>query len=435
MEGMKKSRIEWKGFLVLAIMLGVLGGSAKPLPAEAGLLDDLKNAITGKKSVIQQLDEEINQFRSAVTQTQAKKQTLQGELNQIISTDKSLAGQINNTENKISLTAREIDEINSEIRTKEEIIAGHQLALSESLRNLSDKDRVSLVEVLLGYERTTDLWNDLASLDKFRASVEGRVTELDLVKQTLAQKRAAEEAEKNKLATLKNKLADEKKIVAQNKANKDKLLTATKNQEAEYQKLLADRLEKKRLVEEEIRKLEAEINLTVNPSALPSTGKGVLAWPLDKIVITQYFGNTAFATANAQVYNGNGHNGVDFGIPTGTAVKAALSGTVLGAGDTDTACQGASYGKWVLIQHGNGLTTLYAHLSLIKVSSGQTVTTGEIIGYSGNTGYSTGPHLHFTVFASDGVKVGTLQSKVPGCGVYTLPLGAKESYLNPLSYL
>ena len=248
MEGMKKSRIEWKGFLVLAIMLGVLGGSAKPLPAEAGLLDDLKNAITGKKSVIQQLDEEINQFRSAVTQTQAKKQTLQGELNQIISTDKSLAGQINNTENKISLTAREIDEINSEIRTKEEIIAGHQLALSESLRNLSDKDRVSLVEVLLGYERTTDLWNDLASLDKFRASVEGRVTELDLVKQTLAQKRAAEEAEKNKLATLKNKLADEKKIVAQNKANKDKLLTATKNQEAEYQKLLADRLEKKRLV-------------------------------------------------------------------------------------------------------------------------------------------------------------------------------------------
>lgn len=432
---MERSKGEWKGFLVLAVMLGVLGATAKPLPAEAGLLDDLKNALTGKKSVIQQLDEEINKYRSAVTETQAEKQTLQGELNKIISTDKQLAGQINNTEGKISNTNQVINEINSEIRTKEEIIAGHKLAMAESLRNLSDQDRVSLVEALLSYDRTADLWSDLASLDKFRTSVEVRVGELDQVKQTLAQKRAAEEAEKAKLAELKEKLADEKKIVAANKAEKDRLLTTTKNKEAEYQKLLADRLEKKRLVEEEIRKLEAEINLTVNPSALPSTGKGVLSWPLDKIVITQYFGNTAFATANAQVYNGNGHNGVDFGIPTGTAVKAALSGTVLGAGDTDTACRGASYGKWVLIQHSNGLTTLYAHLSLIKVANGQTVTTGEVIGYSGNTGYSTGPHLHFTVFASDGVKVGTLQSKVPGCGVYTLPLGARESYLNPLSYL
>jgi len=432
---MNKSRPEWKGFLVLVGMLVVLGASAKPLPAEASLLDNLKNALTGKQSVIQQLDQEINQYRSAVTQTQAKKQTLQGELNQIIQTDKTLAGQLKNTEGKISAAAKTINEIASEIKTKEEIIADHQLALAESLRQLSDKDRLSLVETLLAYDQTAELWDDLASLDKFRTSVEDRVAELNQVKQTLAQKKAAEEAEKTKLAQLKAKLADEKQIVAQNKVAKDKLLTATKNEEASYQQLLADRLEKKRLVEEEIKKLEAEINLTVNPSKLPATGKGVLSWPLDKIVITQYFGNTAFASANPQVYNGSGHNGVDFGAAVGTEVKAALSGAVLGAGNTDTACQGASYGKWVLLQHPNGLTTLYAHLSLIKVVAGQTVTTGEVIGYSGNTGYSTGPHLHFTVFASDGVKIGTLQSKVPGCGVYTLPLGAKESYLNPLSYL
>lgn len=432
---MHKSRLEWKGVLVLVGMLAMVGASAKPLPAEASLLDSLKNALTGKQTVIQQLDQEINQYRSAVTQTQQKKQTLQGELNQIIQTDQTLTGQLKNTEGKISAAAKTIDAIASEIKTKEEIIADHQLALAESLRQLSDKDRLSLVETLLAYDQTAELWDDLASLDKFRTSVEDRVAELNQVKQTLAQKKAAEEAEKTKLAQLKAKLADEKQIVAQNKVAKDKLLTATKNEEASYQQLLADRLEKKRLVEEEIKKLEAEIDLTVNPDKLPATGKGVLSWPLAKIVITQYFGNTAFASANPQVYNGSGHNGVDFGAAVGTEVKAALSGTVLGAGNTDTACQGASYGKWVLIQHPNGLTTLYAHLSLIKVVAGQTVTTGEVVGYSGSTGYSTGPHLHFTVFASDGVKIGTLQSKVPGCGVYTLPLGAKESYLNPLSYL
>ena len=108
---------------------------------------------------------------------------------------------------------------------------------------------------------------------------------------------------------------------------------------------------------------------------------------------------------------------------------------MIGAGDTDKTCQGASYGKWILIEHDNGLSTLYAHLSLIKVSEGQIVTTSQLIGYTGNTGYSTGPHLHFTVYASQGVKVGSLKSKVAGCGTYYLPLASPNSYLNPLNYL
>ena len=93
-----------------------------------------------------------------------------------------------------------------------------------------------------------------------------------------------------------------------------------------------------------------------------------------------------------------------------------------------------SYGKWIMLKHANGLSTLYAHLSLQSVSVGQQVATGQILGYSGNTGYTTGPHLHFTVYASSGVQILNRRSSVCGA-TYTMPIADLKAYLNPLLYL
>jgi murein DD-endopeptidase MepM/ murein hydrolase activator NlpD len=151
--------------------------------------------------------------------------------------------------------------------------------------------------------------------------------------------------------------------------------------------------------------------------------------------ITQYFGNTPFSTANPQIYNGHGHSGVDLAASPGTPIKAARGGTILGTGNTDVTCPGASYGKWVFIKHDDGLSTLYAHLSTFAVSKGQTVTRGQVIGYSGTTGYATGPHLHFAVFASSGSEIASFASKSCAGKTYTMPVGDLSAYLNPLSYL
>jgi murein DD-endopeptidase MepM/ murein hydrolase activator NlpD len=113
---------------------------------------------------------------------------------------------------------------------------------------------------------------------------------------------------------------------------------------------------------------------------------------------------------------------------------AAAAGTVMGTGDTDLVCKGASYGRWVLIKHDNGLATLSGHLSLIKVVAGQRVERGELIGYAGQTGYATGPHLHFTVAAAQGVEIKNLKSAV--CpGTYTMPVFDARAYLDPILYL
>ena len=111
------------------------------------------------------------------------------------------------------------------------------------------------------------------------------------------------------------------------------------------------------------------------------------------------------------------------------------SGTVMGTGDTDLACKGASFGKWVFIKYNNGLSSTYGHLSVITAKVGQEVSAGDVVGLSGNTGSSTGPHLHVAVYASDGVKVDTVPSRSCGGKIFTQPIAALNAYLDPALYL
>ena len=239
---------------------------------------------------------------------------------------------------------------------------------------------------------------------------------------------------KSDLVALQNQLSNQRAVVLSTSAQQAALLKQTNQSESSYRSLLADRKAKQAAFQQEINSYESQLHLLVSPNAIPKSSRGVLSWPLDSIVITQYFGNTPFATANPQIYNGAGHTGVDFGASIGTAVKAAMSGEVIGVENTDLYPGCYSYGKWIMIKHQNGLSTLYGHLSLQTVSVGQTVSTGDIIGYSGNTGYTTGPHLHFGVYATAGtvIKLFTTSAHCQGA---TIPIADRSAYLNPMSYL
>jgi Peptidase family M23 len=114
-----------------------------------------------------------------------------------------------------------------------------------------------------------------------------------------------------------------------------------------------------------------------------------LVWPVPRTTpITQGFGG------NAQMYARfglAGHNGLDFGVPMGTAVQAAADGVV----SRIEVEEAGGYGRHVRLTHEGGAMTIYAHLDCPTVKAGQTVQRGEVIGLSGNSGFSTGPHLHF----------------------------------------
>ena len=227
-------------------------------------------------------------------------------------------------------------------------------------------------------------------------------------------------------------MKDQKAINAKTQAQKNSLLKSTKDQEANYQKLVATKQKTKKQLEADLNTYESQLKYVLNPKSIPSAGSSPFIWPLDKVVITQLFGKTE---SSGRLYVSGTHNGVDFGAPTGTPVKAMANGTVAGTGNADLACPGASYGNWVFIKYDNGLASVYGHLSLIKTSKGARVYTGDIVAYSGATGYATGPHLHVSVFPNDGVNVNSFPSQACPGRTITIPTAAANAYLDPMLYL
>ncbi|MCX6739271.1 MAG: peptidoglycan DD-metalloendopeptidase family protein [Candidatus Parcubacteria bacterium] len=270
-------------------------------------------------------------------------------------------------------------------------------------------------------------------LSKIRSQVSDHLKELQSYKDTLTKQKEKSESQKRQLAGYQSQLTDQKVVLDIAKKEKNDLLLVTKNREVGYQKILDANLAKKQAFEKELADYEAQLTKQLDKKYIPVAGIKILSWPLENPVITQHFGVTK---DSVRLYASGAHNGIDLRASVGTKLLSPAQGTVIGTGDTDVACPKASYGKWVLIKHDNGLTTLMAHFSLIKVSQGQQVSTGDLIGYSGNTGYSTGPHLHISVFASDGVTVGTLPSKSCSGRTFTMPLPTvKNAYLDPEAYL
>ncbi len=400
--------------------------------ARGDTISDLKNKITEQSAAIAELEKEIADYQKQITATGKEAQTLQSTIKSIDLEQKKLTAEIKLTEKRITAVNLKLEELGGAIEVKENRIGESQNALAETIRNLADAEKKTMVEALLSETSLSTIWGAVDDLERFQLNVQQDLSKTRELKADLEHTQAETQANRKELVSLRADLSDKNTLLSQNKKAKSNLLAATKNKETEFRKILAQKVAKRNAFEQELLQFESELRFVIDPSSLPASGSGVLKWPLDTVRVTQEFGDTAFAKSGA--YAGKGHNGVDFGAPTGTRIKAALSGRVIGTGNTDAICPGASYGRWVLIQHGNGLSTLYAHLSLIKVSEGQGVLTGETIGYSGETGYATGPHLHLTVYATQGVRVLKRKSAVCG-GNYTMPVADLKAYLDPLKYL
>lgn len=406
--------------------------------AQSSEIERLENEINNRTNRIVEIDAEIAKFEAELAQVGGEKRTLQSAIAKLEIERKKVNSEISKTETLISSTDLEISKLALEITRTETDINKTKDAVSAIIRQEYQSGHSNLVELLLGQEHLSQFWSRLDAHQNIREMLSSKVEELNTYQEIVTGKRSSSEGKRNELSSLKNQYTGQNEVLANNREEQAKLLEVTKSEEQNYQQLLASKQEVREQVLKEMRDFESKLQFILDPATVPSAGTAVFAWPLDNIIITQYFGGTEFAARNAAAYGGRAyHPGVDFGAPSGTAIKAPLSGTVRATGNTDLVPGCYSWGKWTLLDHANGLSTLYAHQSAISVSPGQSVSTGEIIGYVGNTGFSTGPHLHFTVYAKDGVNVRKFNEikTSTSCGPASSPFAAVDAYIDPMLYL
>ncbi|OGZ34588.1 MAG: hypothetical protein A2174_00755 [Candidatus Portnoybacteria bacterium RBG_13_41_18] len=389
-----------------------------PILSIAETQNDLQRQIQEKQALIQQLEKQIAEYNEAIINQKAQESTLAKQINNLQIQINRLETEIKLTQTKISSANLKIEQLTGDIKTKNDQIAKQKNYIAETMRVIYEYDQETPLGLVLKNDNFSDFLNQAQSLETLQSGLSKNLNEIKNLKSQLETQKTDYESQKNQLLDLRDELTGKNLALDNQIDQKADLLVQTKNQEKKYQQIMSDLQKKQQDVEKEIYSLEETLRLLVDINLLPGTAHGLLGYPASA-TITQGYGPTSQTGFINSVYSF--HNGIDFGVKSGTPVKAAADGVVKAIGNNGK----YAYGKWIAIDHQNGLITLYAHFSGYAVANGQKVERGVTIGYSGNTGFSTGPHLHFTVYDAS-----TFSTEQKWYGL--LPLGGS---INPMDYL
>lgn len=412
---------------VLVAFSGVVGAQSA---------DELKNQIEQEQSQLQNIEAEIQQLERELLTTQGEKGTLQNAIKKLNLSSAKISKNIEETQEEISRTTKTISRLDEKYQDLEERENLFSQTISNNIRKINELDQIAFVEFTLS-SSISDVANQISIYQDIQENLQKNIFKLRRTKTDVSETKEERILEKEELSQLESEHKAQKKIVLSTKSSKNSLLKETKNKESNYQAVISQKIKLRSEFEKNLDSLESQLKFVLDPNTIPKPGDRVFSWPLDYILITQPFGRTA---DSARLYSyrkgqwSGRHTGVDFRA-NGDKIYAMASGEVVDFGDTDKTCPHASFGGWMLIKYNNGLSSIYSHLSGHVAKKGQKVKSGTLVAYSGNTGYSTGPHLDLKVVPTAAVTVETWPSKgCPGKN-YRTPLVAGGTYLDPLNYL
>ena len=429
-------------------LVSILAGIMAAIMLLTLLVGILPVSASAKSS--KEIKKEINALKGDQSAIWAELDALRGEQDANWESIEEMVEHKNNIDQQIGLLYTEIENINTQIRSYSELIAANQEELDAAEAKLAElneknKERIQAMEeegeisywsVLFKAKSFTDLIDRLNMMAEIHEADQRRMSELSEAAQAVAEARTTLAAEKAALEESRVELTESQTELDAKRAEADELLAELNEDkraldaieadweaeeaklsaeiaaaEVEYTKALKAEEEARRKAEEERkRKEEEEKKKQEEANKKPGNGgsnnggsngggsnngggSGAVAgesWrrPCSWIKLTSPYGYRIHPTLGTRKF----HNGVDLANNQGTPIYAARSGKVT------VATYGSTYGYYVTINHGDGYSSLYAHMTHYTVSKGQTVKKGDLIGYMGSTGRSTGPHLHFSIF-------------------------------------
>ncbi|MDD3165245.1 MAG: peptidoglycan DD-metalloendopeptidase family protein [Oscillospiraceae bacterium] len=341
---------------------------------------------------------------------------LQTEIDGNQSSTKSTVDQKGLIDQKIEITRQEINNTNDQIQQYNLLIAAKQEELDQAqanetemqsrfrsrIRAMEEGGAVSYWSVLFNASNFTDLLDRIdmiheisqsdermmeqlaaatAQVTAARQNLEAEKEELETAKQTLATQQSTLESERAEADTLLVKLAAESEelneLLAKKNAEGDELDEKIADKLAQYEKVLAD----------EAASRKAAAAATTNKGSGQSSSGFQYPLPSGSAYVSCAYGYRYHPIYGYYAM----HYGVDLAAASGTPIYAIKSGTV------STATYGTANGNYVAINHGDGSSSIYAHMTYYTVAVGQSVSKGEVIGYVGSTGWATGAHLHFEI--------------------------------------
>lgn len=431
---MKKSIKQF--FILLFVVVGILYVPYFLVNAQS--ISELEQQIKERAEERQELERQAQRIRQELTQVGAEKGTLNRELDRINAERRDLENTINKTQNKISSLDLTINKNTQQISRYNSEISTYAGTIASLLRGINRYNNFTLLEVIISKGQLSDIFRVRDVYAQLQLPLIEITDDLNQKKNILRLTSIELEEQQEELAEEQNILDDQRSIVRIQKQEKEKILDQTKKKESAVEQNLKSTLSTIAALDREIRDFESKLDFALNPNSIPQKGSAVLDWPLKSVLITQRFGRTV---SSERLYVSGSHSGMDFRASVGTPVYAVADGIVRGIGNTDDQCFRASFGKWIFIEHDIGLSTTSAHLSSWIVTANQRVSKGDIIGYSGNTGRSTAPHLHLTVYATEGVDGGQgaritnrASAACPGTN-YRMPLAPTAAYLDPIDFL
>ena len=347
------------------------------------------------------LTNQLDSIQQQVNQQNAKKADAETVIVSVSEQLRQIEEQLRQAQQQLDSIQQQRISVENDITVNEKLLAeaqkrleGREAVFYKRVRDIYINGRLSYLDVVIGSKDFTDFANRLEILKRIIDSDIKLIEEIKKERAEIAARKQALEQSRAKLVEIEKAAAAKRAEIEQKKKEREVVLQKAQNDRATAMQAVEElnassaqitALLKARQAERAAARAAAAAQQS-SPTYSWVQGSGQLGWPVSG-EITSPYGYRTHPIWGTTIY----HSGIDIGVDEGTPVHAADGGVVIWSGWM------GGYGYAVVIDHGNGLSTLYGHNSELAVDEGQSVAKGQVISYAGSTGNSTGPHVHFEV--------------------------------------